>query len=216
MARPAACLFDLDGLLLDTEPLHGQAWQAAARHFGGELSEQELLQLQGQRRRENAARVCELLPQPVSIEALLAVRQPIAEQLLATAQPLPGARELVERCHHNGIPMALATSSGSDSVAIKTAPHAWLERISVRVTGDDPELKAGKPAPDVFLLAAARLGVAAEQCWAFEDSLAGAMAAVAAGCRVFVCPGAGGGQLSFPSRASMLQSLLEVPWPLSS
>jgi beta-phosphoglucomutase-like phosphatase (HAD superfamily) len=54
------------------------------------------------------------------------------------------------------------------------------------VHGDDPELRAGKPAPDVFELAAARVGVAPQACWAFEDSLAGAQAADAAGCRVHV------------------------------
>ena len=210
MANPAACLFDLDGLLLDTEPLHGQAWQAAARHFGGELSAEQLLGLRGQRRLDNAARVCALLLEQVSIEELLAIRQPIAEQLLATAQPMPGARELVERCHQDGIPMALATSSGSDSVAIKTAPHPWLELIGVRVTGDDPALKAGKPAPDVFLLAASRLGVAAEECWAFEDSVAGAQAAVAAGCRVYVLPPEEMDSNQYPSSSIQLGSLLDV------
>ena len=210
MAMPAACLFDLDGLLLDTEPLHGLSWQAAARHFGAELSEEQLLGLRGQRRLDNAARVCALLPQPVSVEALLAIRQPIAEQLLASAAPMPGARELVERCHQDGIPMALATSSGSDSVAIKTAPHPWLQLIHVRVTGDDPALMAGKPAPDVFLLAASRLGVRAENCWAFEDSVAGAQSAVAAGCRVFVLPPAEVDHNRYPQPSTKLRSLLDV------
>jgi beta-phosphoglucomutase-like phosphatase (HAD superfamily) len=56
------------------------------------------------------------------------------------------------------------------------------------VHGDDPQLERGKPAPDVFLLAAGRLGVAAADCWAFEDSPAGVAAAQAAGCRVHVLP----------------------------
>jgi beta-phosphoglucomutase-like phosphatase (HAD superfamily) len=54
------------------------------------------------------------------------------------------------------------------------------------ILGDDPELGAGKPAPDPFLLAARRLGVEAQACWAFEDSPAGARSAAAAGCRVHV------------------------------
>jgi beta-phosphoglucomutase-like phosphatase (HAD superfamily) len=54
------------------------------------------------------------------------------------------------------------------------------------ILGDDPELGAGKPAPDPFLLAARRLGVAAQHCWAFEDSPAGARSAADAGCRVHV------------------------------
>ena len=82
----------------------------------------------------------------------------------------------------------LATSSSKDAVALKAAPHPWLKRISTRVHGDDPELTAGKPEPDVFLLAAARLAVEPQDCWAFEDSPAGAQAALAAGCQVYVVP----------------------------
>ena len=85
MGPPAACLFDLDGLLLDTEPLHGRAWREAACHFGGDLSETQLLDLRGRPRLDCAERGRCMLPQPGSVEALLAVRQPIAEALLGQA-----------------------------------------------------------------------------------------------------------------------------------
>lgn len=162
MSRPAACLFDLDGLLLDTEPLHGRAWRQAAREFGLELSDQQLLALRGRRRLDNASRVIGWIGaagrQPPTSEQLLAVQQPIARQLLPGARAMPGAPELVRRCQELAIPMALATSSSHDSVGIKCAPHPWLELIELIVCGDDPELAAGKPAPDIFLLAARRLG----------------------------------------------------------
>ena len=190
MPRPAACLFDLDGLLLDTEPLHAQAWQAAASHFGRHLGRAELLSLRGRRRQDCARQVLtwigEISSSPPTAVELLAVRQPLAEALLVSAQPMPGAEALVNRCAERGIPMALATSSSRDAVALKTAPHTWLAPIAVRVFGDDPSLGAGKPAPDVYLLAAERLGVRCDGCWAFEDSAAGAQAATAAGCRVYV------------------------------
>ncbi len=192
MVLPAACLFDLDGLLLDTEPLHARAWQQAARHFGRELSAEELMALRGRRRLDCADQVRGWIAAAggpaLSSEELLAVRQPIAEALLVQAPPMPGAPELVAHCQAVGLPMALATSSSREAVALKAAPHPWLQGIGVRVHGDDPELERGKPAPDVFLLAARRLGVAASACWAFEDSPAGAAAATAAGCRVHVLP----------------------------
>ncbi|MEY3736148.1 MAG: hypothetical protein RLZZ624_1207 [Cyanobacteriota bacterium] len=214
MTRPAACLFDLDGLLLDTEPLHGQAWQQAARHFGADLSRQQLLQLRGRRRLDCAEQVRQwmdaaALPVP-SVQALLAVRQPIAEALMLQAPPIDGARSLLERCSALQIPMALATSSSSAAVAHKSTPHPWLALITMRVHGDDPELGAGKPAPDVFLLAAARLQVDARQCWAFEDSPAGATAAVRAGCRVHVLPPAGLTPADYPSEVIWLDSLNDV------
>ena len=219
MGKPAACLFDLDGLLLDTEPLHAQAWQQAAEHFGCLLTDAQLLGLRGRRRLDCAAQVVDWIetaqgfaPSP---EALLAVRQPIAEALLIHAQPTAGAMELVQRCVALAIPMALATSSSRAAVALKTAPHPWLEAITTRVHGDDPALAAGKPAPDVFLLAAERLGVAPEQTWAFEDSPAGAQAARAAGCQVFVVPPAqiseGERQQVYPGIERFLSSLQQTP-----
>lgn len=193
MVRPAACLFDLDGLLLDTEPLHAEAWQQASSHFGRVLEAQELLALRGRRRHDCADQVRQWIggsgaAAVPSRKALLAVRQPIAEALLIHAAPMPGAPELVRHCQALEIPMALATSSSKAAVELKAAPHPWLACISVRVHGDDPLLQRGKPAPDVFLLAAERLGVDPNLCWAFEDSPAGVQAARAAGCRVHVLP----------------------------
>jgi HAD superfamily hydrolase (TIGR01509 family) len=215
MSRPAACLFDLDGLLLDTEPLHARAWRQAASHFGRELSDAELLKLRGRRRLDCAdqvrAWIQERQGQAPSVEELLAVRQPIAEALLVQAPAVEGAQELLQRCLDLAIPMALVTSSARSSVALKSAPHPWLETIATRIHGDDPELGAGKPAPDPFLLAARRLGVAPALCWAFEDSPAGAAAAAGAGCRVYVLLPPGGDGRLFPPRCHRLRSLRDVP-----
>lgn len=222
MARPDACLFDLDGLLLDTEPLHARAWREAAAHFGRQLSAAELMQLRGRRRLDCAEQVRSWIAESAGtaaaaeggdlpgIEALLAVRQPIAEGLLVHAKPMAGAPELVRRCAELAIPMALATSSSRAAVALKAAPHPWLELITVRVHGDDPALREGKPAPDVFLLAAARLGQEPGRCWAFEDSPAGARAAAAAGCRVHVLLPEGGDPAAYPDGVHWLESLREL------
>ena len=215
MVRPTACLFDLDGLLLDTEPLHARAWSEAAAHFGRSLDAAELLALRGRRRLDCVAQVLEWIAADggprLRGDELLAVRQPIAEALLVQAPPMPGAPELVARCAELAIPMAMATSSAQQAVALKAAAHPWLKPIRTRVHGDDPELKAGKPAPDVFLLAAERLGVRPSQCWAFEDSLAGARSAVAAGCQVMVVLAADLNPQDYPAQARFLRSLRELP-----
>jgi len=211
---PAACLFDLDGLLLDTEPAHARAWQEAATHFGRPLAEAELLALRGRRRLDCSRQVRAWIAAAggplLSDRELLAVRQPIAEDLLREAPAMPGARELVDRCLAKGVPMALATSSSREAVTLKTAPHPWLDRITVRVHGDDPELSEGKPAPDPFLLAARRLGVAPTACWAFEDSAAGVAAALAAGCRVHVLLPPGLDCQAYPAGVRCLSGLGEV------
>jgi HAD superfamily hydrolase (TIGR01509 family) len=214
MEMPAACLFDLDGLLLDTEPLHAEAWQRAAHHFGRALTSTELLSLRGRRRLDCAAQVQRWIREsgltvPDS-EALLAVRQPIAEQLMLQAPAMAGAQALLERCTALAIPMALATSSSRQAVAHKSTPHPWLSLITVRVHGDDPDLRAGKPEPDVFLLAAQRLGVDACDCWAFEDSPAGAMAAARAGCHVHVLTTPGLPREAYPDGVTWLTSLEQL------
>jgi pseudouridine-5'-monophosphatase len=190
MSAPAACLFDLDGLLLDTEPLHSLAWRQAAERFGLQLPDAELMRLRGRRRLDNARQVitwiAERVGAPPTVEELLAVQQPIARGLLPRAEPMEGAPELLRQCLERQVAMAVVTSSSRESLALKTAGHPWLELIELRIDGDDPDLKAGKPAPDPFLLAAERLGVSPGDCWAFEDSPAGAIAAAAAGCRVHV------------------------------
>ena len=214
MPAPAACLFDLDGLLLDTEPLQAKAWRQTAARFGSDLSAERLLQLRGRRRLDCAAQVLAWIGADGgacgSREELLALREPIAARLLSQAPAMAGAEHLVRRCHALQLPMALATSSSRQAVDLKVAPHPWLALIEERVHGDDPGLAAGKPAPDVFLLAAERLGVAAAQCWAFEDSPVGAAAAVAAGCHVHVvlCPDTR--QAVFPEGVTLLDSLEQV------
>ncbi len=210
-AMPAGCLFDLDGLLLDTEPLHGQAWAEAVSQFGGSASAELLLGLRGRNKFDNASGLIEALQLTVSVEQLLAVQQPLARDKVRQARAMPGAEPLVQQLQAAGVPLAIATSSGRESVEIKLAPHPWLQRIAVRVHGDDPQIQQGKPAPDLFIEAARRLHVEPAQCWAFEDSQAGAKAALAAGCRVFVVPAEGLSRSDYPSAVDWLSSLSETP-----
>lgn len=219
MGNPAACLFDLDGLLLDTEPLHGQAWLEATSAYGLTLAADQLLALRGRRRLDCAQQVCHWLAEGglavPAVDTLLAVRQPIAEALMRQVPAMPGAQRLVERCIAQAIPAALVSSSSAAAVAHKSSPHSWIALLEIRVLGDDPELAAGKPAPDPYLLAARRLGVDPVTCWAFEDSLAGARSAKAAGCRVHVLlpaeqPLAVGLKPQLPGDCILLESLEQV------
>ncbi len=210
-AMPAGCLFDLDGLLLDTEPLHGQAWAEAVSQFGGSASGVLLLGVGGRNKFDNASGLIEALQLTVSVEQLLAVQQPLARAKVRQARAMPGAERLVQRLQAAGMPLAIATSSGRESVEIKLAPHPWLQSIAVRVHGDDPQIQQGKPAPDLFIEAARRLNVDPTRCWAFEDSQAGAKAALAAGCRVFVVPAEGLNRSDYPSAVDWLKSLNETP-----
>ena len=144
-----------------------------------------MIQLQGRRRLDNARLVCSWIEQPITADQLLAVRQPIAAQLLPGAKAMEGAESLVRTADRLGIAMALVTSSDRESVQRKIANHPWVNLLQLMICGDDPRIGAGKPAPDPFLTGAECLGVRPEDCWAFEDSQAGCRSALTAGCMVW-------------------------------
>jgi len=182
---PKAFLFDLDGVLIDSEPLHGQAWQETAAFFDLNLTQNQLRLLRGRRRIDCANELIELIPKTVKAEDLLRLHKPISRRLILTAQAMPGGESLIKRCHKNDIPMALVTSSSYESLQIKTAPHKWMNLLETKVLGDDKLLVKGKPAPDPYLLAAEKLNIAPEECWVIEDSISGVSSALNAGCFVF-------------------------------
>ena len=102
---------------------------------------------------------------------------------------MAGAVEMTSHFFNHDIPQAIATSSSSPIYDAKYKKHKkWFSQFSEIVRGDDPELKMGKPAPDIFLLAAKRLGVEPAECLVFEDAPSGTEAAILAGMSVVVVP----------------------------
>ena len=182
---PKAFLFDLDGVLINSEPLHGKAWKETAAFFNLNLTQSQLKLLRGRRRIDCANELLKLIPKKVKVEDLLKLHKPISKKLILTAQAMSGGESLVKRCYQYNIPMALVTSSSNESVDIKTSPHKWMNLFSIKVLGDDAQLYKGKPAPDPYLLAAEKLNIAPQECWAIEDSISGVTSALEAGCFVF-------------------------------
>ena len=112
---PKAFLFDLDGVLINSEPLHGQAWKETAAFFDLNLTQSQLKLLRGRRRIDCANELVKLIPQEVKTEELLSQHKPISRRLILKAQAMPGSESLVKSCHKNDIPMALVTSSSFES-----------------------------------------------------------------------------------------------------
>ena len=181
---PKAFLFDLDGVLIDSEPLHGQAWKETASLYHLNLTQSQLNLLRGRRRVDCAQEIIKLIPSVVKIDELLNLHKPISRRLILSAQAMSGSESLIKWCHKNNIPMALVTSSSSESLQIKTARHKWMNLFSIKILGDDKSLLKGKPAPDPYLLAAEKLNKDPHECWAVEDSISGVSSALNAGCYV--------------------------------
>lgn len=217
-------IFDMDGVLLDTEPFYTQASELVCSRYGCTFTLDHKVRMIGRPNADAAAYLVATLGLPLTAEEFLLERGPIIEALFPTAVPLPGAVELTKHLHAHGVPHALASSSTRHTFELKTGNHReWFARFDQLVLGDDPEVHAGKPAPDIFLLAARRMGARPEQCLVIEDSPAGIAAARAAGMAVVAVPDPNMEQALFTSADLVLPSLREFdpqlwglpPFPLT-
>jgi pseudouridine-5'-monophosphatase len=182
-------IYDLDGLLLDTEPFYTRATQQIVGRFGKTFDWSVKSRMMGRRESESARILVEALKLPISPEDYLRERTVLLDQMFPEAQPRPGAERLTRRLHDRGVPQAIASGSKRRTYDLKITRHReWFSVFDVVVTGDDPEVRSGKPAPDIFLVAARRLGATPAQCLVFEDSPSGAEAALSAGMSVVAVP----------------------------
>ncbi len=174
-------IFDLDGTLLDSEGLYSDAAQLVCGQYGKVYSRELKQRCMGGHALRGAEIVVAALALPLTPMAYLAAREQHLLRLLADVQPMPGAYALVARLRERGVPMAIATSSHRGLTHDKLARQDFLRVVSCIICGDDPRLEQPKPAPDIFLLAAAELDADPDHCAVIEDSVNGVTGALAAG-----------------------------------
>jgi HAD superfamily hydrolase (TIGR01509 family) len=182
-----AAIFDMDGLLLDSERVIMQAWLSCAREQGLPLSEADFLTVIGAGAAESRSRLTQLLGGPLAFET---VRDQARERLNAVPGivfPLkPGALQILLMLRERGVPCAVASSTRVSEVRQRLQKVGVLGYFQAVAGGD--EVPESKPDPAVYLLAAQRLAVSPTQCLAFEDTDHGAKSAHAAGMRVVLIP----------------------------
>jgi pseudouridine-5'-monophosphatase len=182
-------IYDLDGLLLDTELIHERVNSEIANRYGKTFNIAAKMAIAGRSTLDSARILVELLQLPLTEAEYLIERNQLLYPLYSTARVLPGTIELIQHLAHHHVPQAIASSSSRHHFELKTINHQeWLKLLEITILGDDLEIERGKPAPDIFLLTAKRLKANPEHCLVFEDSVAGMEAAIAAGMSVVVIP----------------------------
>lgn len=179
-------IFDMDGLLLDTERLYAESWGEAAKAFG-------VMPVPGFAKAvcgSNGAKMLEIIhghyPE-VDAKAFMDFCLGRVENILKTDIPeKPGMRQILKFFHDNNVKMAVASSTKLATIQDNLTRLGIISMFSAVVSGQ--QVAHGKPAPDIFLLAAEEIGCAPEECYIFEDSANGIRAGRAAGCCTIMIP----------------------------
>jgi len=182
-----AVLFDMDGLMVDSEPLAREAWRLTVAALGREMTDAILAEGFGMRYQEFAVMVCKRLDLPLTPEALL--RQTFGvflKNLPGRLAAMPGLALLLNWLKQGSVTRALVTSGVKAYADIVLRDLELGGYFAVVVTGDD--VREGKPAPECYLLAAERLGLAPADCLVLEDAPNGIQAAKAAGMTCWAVP----------------------------
>lgn len=188
--RLAAVIFDMDGLLLESESRWRVAESEAARRLNLPYTEADFERTMGMRMRDIAHRWYSQnpwspTPDPTPDEVAGQVIDRVIE-LVADAEPLPGVMEAVDLMHELGLRIALCSSSDERLVAAATEALGLAHRFELMHSAEHD--LHGKPHPQPYLSTASKLGIAPERCLAIEDSVAGCMSAKSAGMAVVAVP----------------------------
>jgi len=181
-----AVVFDLDGVIVDSEQVWDDVRERYTRESGGTYTDSAARDMMGMSSVEWSRYMAEQLAVPGTPEEINAA---IVERMLARygEEPplIPGAADAVRRCAER-LPLAVASSSNPELIEVVLRAAGLRELFRAVVSSQ--EVARGKPAPDVYLEAASRLGVAPAACAAVEDSHNGIRSAKAAGMRVIALP----------------------------
>jgi HAD superfamily hydrolase (TIGR01509 family) len=204
--RPAAVIFDMDGLMLDTEPLAARAWGDAAAALGVEFDAALALAMVGRNFADCAAMVRTHYGAEYPVDALLGSWHAAYDEIVEREGLVlkPGVLELLDWLERQAIPRAVATSTRRERARTKLARTTLLPRFHDLVGGD--EVAHGKPAPDIYVEAALRLRVGVAGCLVLEDSEPGVRAALAARMVPIMVP-----DLHAPSAELLARELIVLP-----
>jgi len=200
----AAVVFDLDGVLVESEHLWEENWVAYAAKHGVEWTAEDTATVQGMSAPEWAAYLARRSGTPETVEE---VERAVVDGMIASIEageaPLLKGAEAMVRDVAALVPVALASSAARRVIDAVLATHALTGEFAATVSS--AEVPRGKPSPDVYAEAAARLGFSGQRCLGVEDSSNGIRAAAAAGLTVIALPNP-----TYPPKPDALELAAEI------
>lgn len=181
-------LFDMDGLVLDTEVLFSRFWMEACHFYGYPMTREQSLGMRSLSKTAGQDKLASFFGPGISYPQVRAKRIELMDAYIAQhgAAPKPGIFELMDYLQENNIAAAITSSSPVHRIREYLKPLGLYDRFQKICSGHD--VPNGKPAPDIYLHGAAQLGLRPEECLALEDSPAGILSAYRAGCRPVMIP----------------------------
>ena len=201
--KPDAFIFDMDGVIIDSEPIHSRVKMDTFRHFGLPFAESELVRYMGRTSGEIFRDVIERAGRTdITPEEPTEYKHQHYLEILKSGEiePVSGTVELIRSLHEAGIPLGLATSSWSEVMNTVLEQFGIRQYFSSVLSGGD--LPASKPDPAIYRITAQRLGARPEHCMVLEDTASGILAAKRAGmyCIAYRNPNSGNQDLSLADR----------------
>lgn len=181
-------LFDMDGLVLDTEKLYARFWMEACHFYGFPMTYEQALKMRAANSRLSAANLHSFFGPGADYKTIRNKRIELMDSFIEEhgVEPKPGIFELLDHLDARGIPAAICSSSPADRIRSHLSSLGLYHRFSAICSGYD--VPWGKPAPDIYLHGAASLGLPAENCLALEDAPLGIESAFRAGCLPVMIP----------------------------
>jgi HAD superfamily hydrolase (TIGR01509 family) len=209
LKKRTAIVFDMDGLMVDTEPLSRQAWAKVLMQYGHTLDDGTYGRMIGHRSDVSAQVLLDRYAIPLTAGELISRKEAVFDGFRAKGVPvMPGLMALQAEIGRRKLSWAVATSSSRHHAQLILNQLSLADSCQAIAAGD--EVRSGKPAPDIYLLAAERLNISPELCLALEDSLPGMQSALAAGMRVVAIPNPHTNKSDFGAVHHVFDSLYEV------
>ena len=208
-----AVLFDMDGLMIDSESIQSKSFEEIIKEYGKQpiYNDQGIVQTVGISARDNWLQLAQTYSLNEDIDVLIEKKRQVYESLLLkNLSPMPGLINLLNHLANYPVKKAVVSSSAKRNIDIVVNQLGITQHFDTFVSGE--QVKHGKPAPDIFLEAANLLHVEPSNCLVLEDAVTGVQSAKSAGMKVIAVPNKFTAHQDFSAANKIISSLKDINW----